>query len=118
MAGDVKERNVVSELGAALHTALRKACDSPWTSVAYNAVDIMRESWTEYLAAVADARTPEELKALSLKWGNEDDGPWKIKGERGIALIFWIALENFSPDDWRGFGCYLPDVFEAERGGE
>lgn len=43
------------ELGSALHTALRKCCDSAATSAAYNCITLMPDSlWGEYIAVVGE----------------------------------------------------------------
>lgn len=40
------------ELGMNLHTALRKCCDSPETSLAYNVIHASDEEWTVFLRAL------------------------------------------------------------------
>lgn len=98
--------------GECLHTALRKGCDSAWTSVAWNVVHDMNDSWEQFLKFVAkyEPRNAETLDHAASKWRatalpRTEDGN-NVK-DHYARQIFSIALDNFDKNDWKGFASYL-----------
>lgn len=74
-------------LGVALHTALRKCCDSVATSLVYNIVHMCREGWILYLEYAWEAleeSTPKtvalDLRAAAqrLEWGDTQRNALRI----------------------------------------
>lgn len=102
----------------ALHTALRKCCDSPITSVAWNVIHMLGDSdWADYGRAVVERlhgktfATKREVVAELVKI-TEEHGPANAPG-----IYRWImqpsraalkcTLDLFSADDWLGFASFL-----------
>jgi hypothetical protein len=98
--------------GECLHTALRKGCDSAWTSVAWNVVHLMNDSWEQFLRDIAkyEPKNAETLDHAASMWRakalprNEDGSDIR---DHYARQIFAIALDNFDSDDWEGFASYL-----------
>lgn len=101
-----------NEYGAALHTALRKCCDSTQTSIAYNLIsEMVGQEWGEYVSflgkkGLGKPKTDEDLaarvKELSLSedwWSYNDRTPWK--------KILWLTFKLFTDTDWSGYASFL-----------
>ncbi len=94
-------------LGECLHTALRKLCDSPATSAAWNLIYLADDAWKHYL----------DLAAKNLKGMTADDA-WhglrkaaeemEYHGKHGYAALYCI-FKCFDENDWEGFSGYLSD---------
>jgi hypothetical protein len=102
-----------TDLGVALHTALRKACDSDPTTAAWVAINRMpKEQWVRYLdhvhaaleAAPDDKAPVEALKEASLGW--LPDQAQAATFERSLKTAFF----SFNESDWEGYGCWLDEV--------
>lgn len=99
-----------SDWGEALHTALRKLCDSTATTIAYNAIAVMEESWHHYVEHVRntlrkDDVLHEELRRVSLQWNCHQ--PSFMGKERHLANILACSFKLFSIADWQGFAGFL-----------
>ena len=93
-----------SEWGMALHTALRKYCDSTPTTIAYNAVKEMQESWRRYLKHIEKAKPDAaSIKKASLEWDAHD----VPRHEVSLAIILHCAFKLFDDNDWEGYVGYL-----------
>lgn len=99
-----KQLGQLEDLGVLLHTALRKCCDSPPTSLAYNLISMEAFSawWTTYLAMVQTKGAPvtvDKLKAAvkELDWGD------------AARNALHIAFDLFSDDDWAGFIAFAEE---------
>lgn len=99
--------------GEALHTALRKACDSTPTTIAWNLINTLEDPWNDYLAVLKDQLLNlykdkdielwQALKIASLMWDC-----YKYEGNtRHIAISLKCAFELFEYEDWEGFASYL-----------
>lgn len=90
--------------GYALHTALRKCCDSHQTTIAYICVREMHSSWSLYLKHLGQCDgTWETLKEMSLSW----DSHAVPKHESDFASILGLSFKLFSDNDWKAYGAYL-----------
>jgi hypothetical protein len=125
-------------LGEALHTALRKCCDSSPTTLVWNLVHIMNDDiWSRYLdhvslelevadraQAAQDKGNPtplecwEALKSASLGFNKALEN--KLFGGRGhhpdADKIDWpsvhclcLSFEFFDDNDWKGFAAFLKE---------
>lgn len=110
---DNKQALQADEVGEALHTALRKCCDSKESSYLWNVIHLLDETWGLFCKAVADANatTGDELKAVAEKlevwWpdGMEYRGEKPVRESFYARQIFRVALDEF--DEWDGFAAYL-----------
>lgn len=95
------------ELGMALHTALRKACDSSVTSLAWNLVqlDELDPAWNTYLdmawAGLGAAKNKNEVLSALAKAGRE------LPSKDFAHACLSIVLRMFDADDMEGFAAYL-----------
>jgi len=127
MAKKIKKA-ILEQLGEALHTALRKCCDSRPTSIAYNLIhEIDSVVWHDYLDYLRD-----KLKGVKFKdkqhlaivmaghtvlyfddeWrkrlgDKKNDSAYRKKFTNGITLSLKCAFELFSEEDYRGYCAYL-----------
>lgn len=95
-----------SEWGMALHTALRKCCDSDATTIAYCAISDMQVAWELYIKYLAKAKCKgdhESLRELSLKWKYRE----VPTQEMNMAIILHTSFELFSIADWQGYAEFL-----------
>lgn len=105
----IKERETKAVLGECLHTALRKACDSHATSLAWNLVYLIPDArWDRYLDFIHEAMkstSPENrlemLKKRSLELPSEDNA----------FVCLRLTFEMFDGKDWKGYGVYLSEVY-------
>lgn len=108
------------ECGAAMHTALRKVCDSKITSLAYNVVRLVDAGWSAYARLVAaelaaGSQPVAAAKTAAAKLDHLDErqegNEWltkeKARSEQ-MALVCTFAL--FTPIDWECFAAYLEHV--------
>lgn len=125
-------------LGEALHTALRKACDSKPTSMAYVLISMMpNDLWGEYLESVnaylaavpnlSPANAAEHLKWVSVR---SAFGTLKEQKERGFVVprhavydagSFWMRerdMDRTKPGALRKFIASLPEAEKAGRSDE
>ena len=101
-----------NEYGASLHTALRKCCDSNWTSVAWNAVHLMDMGWLSYVRYIVSQKplNADDLNRASIIWA-EKVALAKLTGNALYGTqVFRIALRNFDEADWEGMAEYLGDI--------
>lgn len=98
------------ELGMSLHTALRKACDSNPTSLAWNLIqlDSMAHAWGEYLDIVWS-----KIKEVKKQPGNfgpilEASAEALEYGKHARACLK-ITFRFFDKNDWSGMAAYLAD---------
>lgn len=103
-------------LGEALHTALRKGCDSTPTSIAYNAVYLLKSDiWKDYLKYLTeyqcDAGIPlwENVKNASLKYhmNRKLIEKYRTHDQMPMLVILKCSFEMFSDGDWEGYTCYI-----------
>ena len=98
----------LDELGMRLHTALRKVCDSTWTSVAYNAISAMPSNeWDSYIQHLIRCNStvhsfssnllPTNFKRWSESWPHATP----------IGQILKTAFQNFDPRDWDAYLSYI-----------
>ena len=105
------------ELGEALRTALRKCCDSPQTTIAWQVVRLLTnnddgdEVWGEFLDVVYDSLNHESiypirdrLKNVCQKWASTHPH----KGN-ALTIIFQKSLLIFSNSDWCGFATFIEE---------
>jgi len=101
------------ELGPDLHTALRKYCQSPQTTIAYNVIHLMIEldndMWRDYLDFVwkhidgKKSNIQHRVHVASVKWANEDR---KREWNNYIFYTIGSAFKLFDSSDWYGY-CTL-----------
>lgn len=115
--------DIMSEVAMAMHTALRKACDSKPTALAWNTIYLMDHAWGGYARLVADAligtkMPPIDAAKAALGWL----GSLKLRERPGTE---WLEKENaeherrtlagilgtFRDGDWEGMLSYLDDDF-------
>lgn len=98
-----------SAIGAALHTALRKCCDSDATSLLYNVVGLRDKGWLDYchLALVEiEKEDPKDLVGYSrCLWMAADHLEW---GDRERAALK-LSMAHLDQQDWEGMAAYLVD---------
>ena len=110
----------IEDVGAAVHTALRKLCDSTPTTIAYCIISAMEDGWAYYLRAVR--RTLKADNTHTLSWeplsvafqvGDEGTG-WDEKDFRGlkpreVSLVnaLHAVFRLFDECDWGGFSSYV-----------
>lgn len=97
-------------LGEALHSALRKLCDSKPTSLAWNLIHVLPgEIWGSYLdhvhARLKDA--PADRRALVLRKASLD---WDYSGTPAKATLH-CTFEMFDEIDWTAYAGYLDSVY-------
>ncbi len=105
----------IEDMGCNLHTALRKCCDSPITSAAWNIVHVMpQEAWRSFLAAMVGSKTGADLKIRFHAWyeGTAQDVESSLSkadrhNDRSIAVTFRCILRVFDDDDWDGMAGFL-----------
>jgi len=100
----------------AMHTALRKCCDSAPTSLLWNLIHLSKSAWSLYLdyiwvpLKVAEAMNQEpfwkSLKKVSLRFREDAKTP-NNKVNLHEIVCFDIIFEMFSDEDWQGFASYL-----------
>ena len=101
------------ELGPDLHTALRKYCDSPQTTIAYNVIHLMIEldndMWCDYLDsvwAVIEGKSsviPQKVRIASKRWADKER---KREWNNYIFYALGNCLKLFDSSDWYGY-CAL-----------
>ena len=93
------------DLGECIHTALRKCCDSPATSAAWNVIYLTDEGWGHYL----------DVAFQNLKGATEDNAWQRLRsaaeamdfmGNHGRSALYSI-FRCFTEDDWKGFASFL-----------
>lgn len=94
---------VRGELGAMLHTALRKHCDTDATSVAYNAIHLeaMNAAWRIFLDAFWKRLPDRGLEAADCvkhAMAAVDDIEWGASDRNLLRLV----LARFTVKDWEG----------------
>lgn len=98
-----------NELGAYLHTALRKVCDSTPTSLAYNVISICDEGWEEFLEVVwrklnsEDPRFPNRKDASLVMRSSVEEFEWGTAERNTLKLVF----DGFSDLDWNMMTGYI-----------
>lgn len=113
-----------SDLGMALHTALRKACDSKATSAAWNLIEILNEPWSIYLdlllKELKEAKRPSlsDLREFTLDLWHpfgeidqivRDDRGSAARKDRRLITALGCVFEMFDDVDWHGYGSYLDE---------
>lgn len=104
-----KDLGAQEDLGANLHTALRKCCDSEPTSLAYNLISMeaFTPAWLQYLNLVIEQGAPYTIPKLQqaakdLGWGSAESN--------ALRLVFGLL----SDDDWAGFIAFQQEVQEEQ----
>lgn len=93
-----------SQFSEALHTALRKCCDSTPTSIAWNAIYLLPKGvWGKYVTHMEGSISgtkdlAEQVKKASFKF--------YLYGSHG-GNILRCAFEEFSKEDWEGYSSFL-----------
>jgi len=93
----------------AVHVALRKLCDSPATSAAWNALHLLKKErrWlVDFLYGVATRERYETVEALveAAKRAVTDDMEYMGNAERALMHCLFRL---FSDDDWTGMFGYI-----------
>ena len=91
-------------LGAAIHTALRKYCDSDAASMAYNIISLIGEGWAEYLHIVERhwRKGITEDEAVNVLKSAAEELPSGSAERNALKLAF----KDFDDNDWHGaLGC-------------
>lgn len=102
------------DLGECLHTALRKYCDSTPTSIAWNAIYLLKpETWAEYLDIVwkrlENPAIQNENHVATLLW-RASVQDWSIMADNA-GVILSCAFRLFKKADWQGYASLLYDMF-------
>src|ERR1043165_2278412 len=111
MTSDKKIR-AADGLSEGLHVALRKACDSLPTSIAWNLINAMRQPWIDYLewlTAQLNGVQPtwQQLRDLTVNYRHDKE----YKSDQFyLANALRCAFDLFTDDDWRGYASYLEYV--------
>lgn len=98
--------------GETLHTALRKCCDTDMTTIAWNAIQLMEDSWDNYINWLYECLTKQcsfspktavsyFIEEWSLKW----EPPIRLMNNPTNILI--AAFKNFSKTDWESYCTYI-----------
>ena len=113
------------DLGACVHTALRKCCDSTVTSLAYNLVHACDREWDHLLkimhdeiskvedptpGSVADSMLQlfEKLSIFDDRWPyGPHDPKSKTPGDANLFQALVLAFRLFDRDEWLGAHAYL-----------
>ena len=117
--------DITSEVGMAMHTALRKACDSPPT-LAWNAIHLMEHAWAGYAKLVASALLAEgrdtspleaAKTAMADMQGTREDVGMEWLGKENANHERWTLIcifKTFEDEDWDGMIAYLDEDFLRE----
>src|SRR3989337_1359689 len=100
----------IEDLGNALHTALRKCCDSHPTTIAWNAIEAMpNSSWEIYLEgllplleAAPKPMTAPQIGEIVSRYSKSDRWPW-YKDRNRLMIILYQSFTLFDEDDWIGY---------------
>jgi hypothetical protein len=106
------------DLGAVLHTALRKCCDSSPTSAAWNLLyELKEDQWADLLdtiraefksfAFVKGGKSHNDQLAVRLKQATFQ---WEPYGKGHICVALHCVFHCFSDNDWYGFAGFLDSV--------
>ncbi len=110
-----------SDFAVMVHTALRKACDSTITSIAYNMIHATNGPWGAFVSLVYSQfnwSRPEESFAERVdelsEWlptTNElkEVGHELTGEERSMLIALILTFKLFDGDDWKGACAYLKD---------
>ncbi len=96
----------------ALHTALRKACDSTPSSIAWNLICVLEgDAWAKYCEFI-EKLVPELYKTLpldeALKQASKKWDCYAYSGDtRHITIALHCTFELFEDSDWEGFASFL-----------
>lgn len=105
-------------IGERIHTALRKLCDSPITSIAYIAIGNMKdEDWQSYTGYLKMCNStlhsfcPKEslyihIQAWSLGWSYQ---------RTTFPMILNNAFKLFSIDDWKRYCRFITVKIRKEE---
>lgn len=108
-----------SDLGIALHTALRKCCDSSPTSAAWNLINVLEEPWKDLLKVIREGFKGFKFDRKSTKSKNDQlaahlklvvTRQWEPWGKGYVAVALHCVFETFSANDWYGFASFLDGV--------
>ena len=102
--------------GEYLHTALRKLCDSPWTSVAWNAIKCMDDKWDGYLEWMNMCFSTVHsfyLESAGIRMVKMNSLSWRSKSSAGMILE--ISFNHFSDLDWEGYCGFLDVVYVKNK---
>lgn len=120
------------DLGIALHTALRKGCDSSPTSAAWNMINYMDPyMWGLYLELLLEELRKIEkpsigdLRDLTCDlWDpfGEIDKQWRDdntllpaevhrnRKDRTLITVMGCIFDSFEENDWFGYACFLKEI--------
>lgn len=109
MAKVKKEKLDREYLAECLHVALRKACDSTPTSIAWNVIHLLsKETWGEYVELVFSALRGKKSNEDIVNAVKRSSLGWHIMADySGVALR--CAFKLFDDDDWYGYSSLLFD---------
>lgn len=106
--------------GRFIHTALRKACDSPATSFMYNLIRALPdEAWADFARTIRDgvlARNPQDMVQLAVVmkevWANMPTDAMHDADrthEERFAPFYVLsrAAQHFDDNDWHGVCAFL-----------
>jgi hypothetical protein len=96
----------IEDLGVNLHTGLRKACDSPATSIAWNIINLMDADWMTYLEFVHEGidvceNVCKHIKDKSLSFR-------EYMGNPHLSILH-CSFKLFDDDDWLGYCVYVDE---------
>lgn len=105
------------EFGRAIHTAMRKACDSDPTTILYNLIQALPDgawvAFSRYVAGRVKKKRPRSTVALvaavQSEWLDAYDNVLR-EGMRDHRVEFYLLSKLAEPcdeGDWRGMCAYL-----------
>lgn len=115
------EYREADELGGALHTALRKACDSKPTSAMWNLIYVCDNGWLWYLeqffkrlqkakthdGVIDAAKRAASCTSMTASEAEYTKIPSEPEGIRHEVYSLICVLDLFDERDWEGFVAYL-----------
>lgn len=99
--------------GPAMHSALRKVCDSKITSAAWNAISLSDHGWEDFLLHVTPRFTQDlsHDEVVEIVRDSLLDFDYVGDSERSLLYcLFYLFEEN----DWYGMTAYLPNLLCVE----
>lgn len=114
-------------VGVLLHTALRKVCDSPPTSAAWNLFYVIpRPMWNDYVSYIhrnisllkddaGDVEITQTVERCSLDFRDDCISVTTPKGESHYFLqCLECIFQTFTADDWKRYASMIVDECRRE----
>lgn len=102
------------DIGSALHTALRKLCDSKPTSIVWNAIHLLDdELWESYVSCIEETirgkdSTTETIKSQTLRF-------WEDAPISALRNIMKCGFDLFDDVDWSNYAYWIVVKEEAKE---